>query len=267
MNKRLIALFGIIVCFALSLSAIERVDSTVSGKGKVIEKEMNMQDLLADVPSGDPDLYSYDSYDGTIPRWVLERINSDQAALIKKFGKGYDGINYTMLLSILGDSIATKEYFEKFRGYVSDSARNEREASFQSWVKAKKWSSYSVSAGFPSYRLDYPMSSSVEGCQLCSYPVYSPVNGDDIHLVLDVVFKQGQNGEYKVLGQYLYLTGALSKNAIWASNTGTSIVSSDAWDEKGYGMFPGSISGYISYFKDGKPKQVMVNLLLTVSPK
>lgn len=106
------------------------------------------------------------------------------------------------------------------------------------------------------------MSSSIEGCQLCSYPVYSPVNGDDIHLVLDVVFKREQNGEYKIVGQYLHLTGSLSKNAVWTSSAGQIPVSLDSLNEKGYGMFPGSIYGYISYFKDGKPKQVRVNCCL-----
>lgn len=260
MNK-ILFLVSFLFCFNLHFYAIEPEDSTVYPKEHVPNERLSILPLLADVPNGDPKVQS----DNTIPQWVVERISIEQKKLIEKFFKGKKHTDYMALLAVLADSALTNQYFERFKPETTDSAIWDQDRSFEALTKNLPPHVSYVS--LPRCMLDYPIASTVEDCQLCSYRIYSPVNGDDIHLVLDILYKKGIDDSYKIVGQYVRLTGKLSDHAIWASNTGTRLVNPNPCGEEGYGMFKGCIAGYLSYFKDEKPKQVAVNFWFTISPK
>lgn len=260
MNKILL-LVSFLFGFALHFYAVELEDSTAYPKEHVPNECLNILPLLADVPSGDPKVQS----DNTIPKWVADRITPEQKKLIEFFFKGKNHTDYMALLPVLADSTLTNQYFERFKSEATDSAIQDQDRAFEALTK--NLPPHVRYVALPRCVLDYPIASTVEGCQLCSYQIYSPVNGDDIHLVLDVFYKKETDDSYKIVGQYIRLTGKLSENAIWASNTGTRLVNPNPCNAEGYGMFEGCIAGYLSYFKDESPKQVAVNFWFTISPK
>ncbi len=261
-NNRLFYLLGFIFCVALNINAAERNDSTVCSEEHVPNEVLeNMHSLLADVPSDDPKVQS----DSKIPKWVAERISAGQAKLIKKYMAGKEHTDYLALLSVLADSALTNQYFVRFKSQTTDSAIKARDHSFALMMKDLPPQVLYVS--LPYMVLNRPVTNSVDNCQLCSYQIYSPINGDDIHVVLDVLFKKGQGDSYKIVGQYVRLIGKLSKTAVFASETKEPVVVIQRKPENGQGIFRGCIDGDLSYFKDGNPKQVLVNSWFSISPK
>lgn len=256
MDLKKIQFVFMLICLVGRIFASVPTDSLLNVKNDIPA----VHSLMANVPSGDPTVMT----EGCIPKWVVSHVSPSQLRLVKKYLNGKKCVDFSSLLPCLMDSLLTSQYFECFQRYITDSAINERDEAFKSLIKDLPASS--CSTGLPQLRFNYPIASFVEDCQLCRYHIYSPVNGDDIHVVLDVVFKKKQNGTYVIEGQYLRLTGKLSENAVLA-NEKWNPVDLDPWHEKDYDMFPGCISAYLYYFKDGKPKQVLVNSFISISPK
>lgn len=95
-----------------------------------------------------------------------------------------------------------------------------------------------------------------DNCKYATYTVYTPSNGDDIHVAVDVVWKQ-IGDEAKIVSYLVRLKGSLEKRAIFSKIFERDIMSFGYYKKKK--LFEGSIMGNLYYFTGDKENKVFVN--------
>lgn len=94
-----------------------------------------------------------------------------------------------------------------------------------------------------------------ENCRYATYTVFSPSNGDDIHVAVDVVWKQ-VGDEVKIVSYQVRLKGSLEKRAIFSKIFERDIMYFGYYKKKK--LFEGSIMGNLYYFTGDKENKVIV---------
>lgn len=95
-----------------------------------------------------------------------------------------------------------------------------------------------------------------ENCKYATYTVYTPSNGDDIHVAVDVVWKQ-IGDEIKIVSSQIRLKGSLEKRAIFSKIFERGMMSFGYYKKKN--QFQGTIMGNLYYFKGDQENKVFVN--------
>jgi len=85
----------------------------------------------------------------------------------------------------------------------------------------------------------------VKSCQFASIPVYSPKSGDDIHVAVDLVWKQ-VGDTVTVISANVHLKGELAKTALFAKDD-DSDVRNMVYDKRRKTVF-GVVSGDLCYY-------------------
>lgn len=100
-----------------------------------------------------------------------------------------------------------------------------------------------------------------DSCHYARYVLYSPMSGDDIHVVLEIVFKRiGQ--DVIIISKNIQLTGALAKNALFSKVFDEAII--HFFYSKKKNMFGGNICGNLCYFSGDQEKKIYVGRVFTL---
>lgn len=101
-----------------------------------------------------------------------------------------------------------------------------------------------------------PMSLPEAPCKFASFNIFTPANKDDIHIVVDVVWKE-MDGKVEILNRSIRLIGSLAKKAIFAKELDDDFTHFTY--NKRYMSFLGSIYGHLYYTSGNRKINILVH--------
>ena len=101
-----------------------------------------------------------------------------------------------------------------------------------------------------------PMSLPETQCKFASFEIFTPANMDDIHIVVDIVWKE-TDGNVVILNRSLRLIGGLAKNAIFAKELDDDFALF-TYNNR-YNSFLGSIYGHLYYISGNRKNNILVH--------